>query len=383
MSESIRHLLGAGRSMPHDNLQTLNSKIDQQNTNSSLARSGRKFFRGNFFSIFVSMLSGLLSLMYVNSIVTVLSFTKKSHTPVLAFRRYLGTLLHIIRWYEDFDQMKASLKTVRLQHRNAAAKFGQARGSGHIGISQFDMVVTQWGFIGPLLLFPRKLGISDCDSEGLEGMVHMMYLVGLELGIKDELNLCKGGLNKARENSREIFQHVIQPAFKDNMKDEECSSMASSLLAGVNILNPFIDPTAFHKFTLELFLVQDEMGEGEALSGYSTVIKSTMDLVFHHLLHLPFLGEFVRMLGNFLMRLDVFLASDWMDFIVANFKTDHVTMKDRIQAFVAIPVFTVVSGMSFMWKNLDRGNVVMVLGFYLVVYVMYKLAFTSYIQYWN
>lgn len=380
VSEKIQNLLVEGRSMPHDNEQTLNSKLDGHNFNRNLALEGRKFFRGNFFSIFVAMLSGLLSLMYVNSIVSVLYFTKKSHSPVLAFKRYLGTLLHVIRWYEDLDQMKASLKSVRLQHRNAAVKFGKTNGSGHIGISQFDMVVTQWGFIGPMLLFPRKLGISDCDSEGLEGMVHIMYLVGLELGVKDELNLCYGGLDKARENSREILENVIQPAFNNSIRDEKCCFMASSLLAGINILNPFIDPAAFHAFTLQLFLVSGDSG---ALSGYSSFIKSTMDLVFNWLLHVPLLGELVRQIGNSLMRLNVFLASDWTDFIVVNFKTEDISIRDRIQAFVAIPVFTVVSGALLVWRNLDRGNVMVVLGFYLVVYVMYKLSFTSYTQYWN
>ena len=60
---------------------------DDDEVDEKLAEEGARFFRGNFFSIFVSMLIGLWSLMFVNTIVRVLELTKKSHTPVLAFQR--------------------------------------------------------------------------------------------------------------------------------------------------------------------------------------------------------------------------------------------------------------------------------------------------------
>ena len=62
-------------------------KDDDDEVDEKLAEEGARFFRGNFFSIFVSMLIGLWSLMFVNTIVRVLALTKKSHTPVLAFQR--------------------------------------------------------------------------------------------------------------------------------------------------------------------------------------------------------------------------------------------------------------------------------------------------------
>ena len=60
---------------------------DDDKVDEKLAEEGARFFRGNFFSIFVSMLIGLWSLMFVSTIVRVLELTKKSHTPVLAFQR--------------------------------------------------------------------------------------------------------------------------------------------------------------------------------------------------------------------------------------------------------------------------------------------------------
>ena len=95
------------------------------------------------------------------------------------------------------------------------------------------MVVTQWAFVGPALLWPDKLGISISSQEteevrytrdiyddsigvivllpqGLEGLVHVMYLVGRELGIREELNMCSGDLNEVREVAREILVTEIQ-----------------------------------------------------------------------------------------------------------------------------------------------------------------------------
>jgi hypothetical protein len=107
---------------------------------------GAQFFRRNYFSIFVSMLTGLLSLMYVETIVRVLHLTGRSHAPVLAFTRYLGTLNHAVQWYEGLASLQASLRTVLQLHRAAALR--TRRSEDDPSISQFDMVVTQWAFIG-------------------------------------------------------------------------------------------------------------------------------------------------------------------------------------------------------------------------------------------
>ena len=117
--------------------------------------------------------------------------------------------------------------------------------------SQYEMVVTQWAFVGPALLWPDKLGISVTSpeteevgtnrftavisyilllicqklnlciflyslnlngsfSQGLAGLVHVMYLVGRELGIREELNMCAGDLTEVRQAAREILISEIQ-----------------------------------------------------------------------------------------------------------------------------------------------------------------------------
>ena len=73
--------------------------------------------------------------------------------------------------------------------------------------SQYEMVVTQWAFVGPVLLWPEQLGIAR-DDQGVEGLVYVMYLVGRELGICDEFNMCAGDMEAVRSYSRDILDQV-------------------------------------------------------------------------------------------------------------------------------------------------------------------------------
>ena len=87
-----------------------------------------------------TFLLGLLSLLYIPSIVEVLFNTGKSSTPELAFQRYLRTLNNVIKWYGlKPSQRIKSLDFVRRTHAQVAKKEN---------MTQYDMVITQWAFIG-------------------------------------------------------------------------------------------------------------------------------------------------------------------------------------------------------------------------------------------
>ena len=86
-------LLGEGREVSHD-VGDDNELIED----ADLDAVGRTFFAHNRLSLFTCALSGLLVLMYVPSIVRVLKATGKSKDPLLAFRRYLSTLNHMLDW---------------------------------------------------------------------------------------------------------------------------------------------------------------------------------------------------------------------------------------------------------------------------------------------
>jgi len=70
---------------------------------------------------------------------------------------------------------------VRKRHCTAARK---ARKAGFGPISQLDMVLTQFAFMGFGLLVPEKLGLSGSPEEQ-EGFIHFWRTVGHLLGIED------------------------------------------------------------------------------------------------------------------------------------------------------------------------------------------------------
>ena len=58
----------------------------------------------------------------------------------MAFQRYLWTSNHVLNWYDmKPSQRVKSLKYVRRTHAIVAKKED---------MTQFDMVITQWAFIG-------------------------------------------------------------------------------------------------------------------------------------------------------------------------------------------------------------------------------------------
>jgi len=81
---------------------------------------------------------------------------------------------------------------VRTRHCAAARK---ARKAGFGPISQLDMVLTQFGFMGFGVLVPEKLGLTGSPEEQ-EGFIHFWRTVGHLLGIED-----RSGISVRASNS--------------------------------------------------------------------------------------------------------------------------------------------------------------------------------------
>lgn len=92
---------------------------------------------------------GLLTLLAEPKGLKLLSSTGRSSTPETARKRYVSTILHVLRWYEiDLTPGSASwdsLNRVRRMHLNAS---NYANGKGIGGITQSEVAVTTLGFMG-------------------------------------------------------------------------------------------------------------------------------------------------------------------------------------------------------------------------------------------
>ena len=206
-SEKFELLISSGKHLPHDHGVANNSteNVLEDTFNEDKLEKGISYFNRNFFSMFVSMLTGLLSLMYIDTIARVLDATNQSNSPALSFQRYLSTLRHAVQWYRDLPSLLKSTSRVRVLHRGAA---------GLKNFSQYEMVVTQWAFVGPVLLWPDQLGVARRGQEEVEGVLRVMRLVGRQLGIADQLNLCLGDMEHCTEYSRLILEKVEMIVFR-------------------------------------------------------------------------------------------------------------------------------------------------------------------------
>lgn len=99
--------------------------------------------------MFSGMMIGLISILSVPSVLRILMFTKGSGSPMTAYRRYLRTIFHTMSWYDEElkpgSRSWRSLAAVRQRHVSTSIKSSQADNGI---VSQKDMALTQFGFIG-------------------------------------------------------------------------------------------------------------------------------------------------------------------------------------------------------------------------------------------
>jgi len=121
----------------------------------SLFARGQKYLFTNFYAVFVGNLAGLIMVLSIPTILDVLIHTNKSSEPYTAFRRYLDTIRHLLRWYNyDVANFRSkSQKSVTIVHglHCAASRVSEKSGLG-LRVTQKDMALTQFGFMGLLLL---------------------------------------------------------------------------------------------------------------------------------------------------------------------------------------------------------------------------------------
>ena len=272
--------------------------------------AAKVFFHKHFFSMFVCMLTGLYTLMFIPSIARLLFYTKKSDNPIKAFNRYLSTLNHTVQWYFSPKERTKSLKKVRKLHAMAVKQTLSkvkdencvVTDNGAVPMSQFDLVVTQWAFIGAALTRPKSIGLCDVTTRELHLLTNQMYKVGRDLGISNEFNLCSGTLEETIQYAKDIENYVIIPALELN---QDFESMAGHLMKGVNILNPFIDPLAFSAWTHKIFGAQKSYHKRrEMLVSYkSRIFYHLHDFLFEWVLKNNFLNWVVIGFFNTLMDL--------------------------------------------------------------------------------
>lgn len=268
-------------------------------------KRGQAVFHRYFLSVIVSNLVGLLCLLSVEGILKALVFTGRSKTQRLAFKRYLNTINHLRRWYSSdvFDPETSAYKSIQLVRRIHVRSHTDAKNALAAFPSQTDMVITQWAFFGLVLTHGEQLGIK-CTNEEEEALVHFWKSIGYLMGIEDRYNLAYGGLEEVRRNCHAVVHQFIIPSI--SRPPSESSSMSDAMLHGVHKIVPVVDPSAFQRFTWQLF----NLNQGDVeIRFYSRCILNLMICNFGTALHFPVIGTFLRHFENGLLVFALYVCN--------------------------------------------------------------------------
>lgn len=176
-------------------------------------------------------------------------------------------------------------------------------------ISQRDMAITQFGFMGFILLRPQRVGMN-CKQEDLDAIVHMWRVLGYMLGIEDQFNLCTESYEETVKRTKEMFNHVVTPVmYKPPQKN--FVEMADAMLSGLWSFVPFITTPAF------LFLAK-------MISGVPGYVYSDDDRT-EQLIYLKSYGNYIDRAGQLEKelrekeQLPTYSELHWWDRFVINF----------------------------------------------------------------
>ncbi|KAK8730824.1 hypothetical protein OTU49_007951 [Cherax quadricarinatus] len=314
-----------------------------------LFNRGRQFYRRYLFCIFFSDLLALLMMFSMSRILKPLIYTERSDTILRALRRYVSTILHIITWYsgdvwDPNDRAHKDIMTVRSIHSNSARIFNSSthyekvtaidvKNMGHhepmcplnptirediepqvgpalplenpnnpiVYISQWDMLLTQYSFLGVMVAHPSKMGAWWASEEDLAGLIHFWRGIGFLLGIEDKYNFCRGTVKETQALCDEIEELIIKPRIAK--ADWNYEHMSSCLIEGINLMVPAVSYPAMFRFLADTLNIAVPAFV-KRMSILHTCQYWLMRFVFHFL----FLVPGIVMLFNGLLKLALIIA---------------------------------------------------------------------------
>lgn len=229
----------------------------------------------------------------MQSIYEPLVATKKSSSVSHLFRRYLGTLTHVKSWYDgkiwiSEDPSFKSLMTVRNMHKMVSDKLNRNVEPGQpVALSQYDMLVTQFGFIGLVLLFPQKYGIKWRDHD-LNCFLHLWRLIAYLLGIDDKYNICNRSVDEVKEMCQQIYELEIKVSFeKARLNDSKCNKMSQGIIEAIR---PYIPLICWEAFLKHLAHVLDTNEKNIKLSTKKQLVYVSMDFTLSNVIRYSILG---------------------------------------------------------------------------------------------
>ena len=170
-------------------------------------------------------------------------------------------------------------------------------------MTQKDMVLTQFAFIGILIKYPVQLGFHHIDDE-MECLVHFWRYIGYALGIEDKYNLCSGSLHEVKLSCDGIMNRCLIPHMHHPC--EASKELSSHLLTGMQLMVHPMTPGGFTAFTYKLVGVPYDM---RGISDMERFLYKLQVTVMGYCLNHYITRVWLRPLLNYLLWLAFNLAS--------------------------------------------------------------------------
>lgn len=143
----------------------------------------------------------------------------------------------------SFCRSWISLKAVR-KHHVQSSHAAERKQAGLI--SQKDLALTQFGFMGYITLRPHILGVQ-VSRENYEAFVHFWRVIGHMIGIEDQFNLCTDSWETTKPRLEYLLNDIYRPALEN--ASNSFYEMAYALIDGLWCYNPMLNRTAVLYFT--------------------------------------------------------------------------------------------------------------------------------------
>jgi len=149
-------------------------------------------------------------------------------------------------------------------------------GRKSIWVSQHDMALTQWAFVGPLLMFPKECGLHTATRDQLDDINYLWRVLGYLNGIEDRFNICSGTI----EETQELFKLIWNRIFKLDIVNNPSKvgiEMTKGIAETVKITRPTFSWSAFSNYWYKLLEMPIEI---EVKSFTSNVKGSLLRFTF-------------------------------------------------------------------------------------------------------
>lgn len=220
--------------------------------------AGREFFRRHVLSVAFGYLCSLYVGFTVDALAKAVSYTGESDTPDRSRHRYLNTMGHLFSWHTSnviIDQSSIgyrSIRYVRNWHDRVRRRLA-TNDSGNMDayVSQYDTALVQAGFVGPIILYPRQLGIRCGKNEGeLSDYVYFWRVIGYILGMEDQVNACGRDLATSRTIAKEIELRIIAPGLEN--PSPTFFRLSQAFVDGMRLYWPWLTSKVIRSFVCRL-----------------------------------------------------------------------------------------------------------------------------------